>query len=471
LKEEQKEKLKELLLRKGFTFEERPHQEFLARGDKIVVNLYINGKVVFGGENKELIQEIQQFLLSIGSRDVKKEKKEYPLIPVTGTRIGTDEVGKGDYFGPLVIAGVLVAEGKEKELSILGIRDSKTLSETTISNIAIKLRSILTKNEYEVVWISPLRYNLLYKKLGNINRILGWGHARATENLLSNGTNCNVAIADQFGDQSYIENALMKKGRKIELIQVHKAERDMAVAAASILARDKFVYKLREMGEGYGMEFPKGSSNVIEFGKQFIKEYGIDTLANTAKIHFSITQQITGGVIPEIKEDVKTNLDVEPREPTEKDFDDTRIECYSLITTFEKDLRGFIEKELKKYYSEEWWEKGVDKNIRGRCEKLANSEEKKGRKARPIDCLEFPHYQFIITDKNNWPNIFSKIFGDKDKFLARLTILKDVRDPVAHARGHFNSKEKQDVITNIRNIRNLMSRQKEITSFGVVDKK
>ena len=175
---EQKEILKKLLEKKGFTFEERPYQDFLARGDNIVVNLYTSGKVVFGGSNKDEIKEIENYLLSIGAVETKKKEKEYPSINVTGARIGTDEVGKGDYFGPLVVAGVLLNEEKEKNLSKLGIRDSKTLSETTISNMATKIRRILSKEEYEVVWISPLKYNILYKKLRNLNRILGWGHAR-----------------------------------------------------------------------------------------------------------------------------------------------------------------------------------------------------------------------------------------------------------------------------------------------------
>ena len=469
LTQEQKDKLREYLEKKCFSFETRPYQEFLARGDNVVVNLYNSGKVVFGGSNKERIREIEAFLLSIGAAEVKKKEKKYPPIDASGTRIGTDEVGKGDYFGPLVIAGVLITEDEEKELSKIGVRDSKTLSETSISNMAFKIRSILNKEKYEVVWISPIKYNLLYKKLGNQNRILGWGHARAIENLLSNGRDCKVAIADQFGDQSYIENALMRKGREIELIQVPGAERDLAVATASILARDKFIYKLREMGESYGLVFPKGSSNVVEFGKQFVKDYGVDALLNVAKVHFSITREITGGFVPQVREDLKTDLGVVAKEPNEKEMEDARLECYSLITAFEKDLRDFIGKELRKYYGDEWWEKGIDKDIRGKCEKLARKEERKGRIVRPLDCLGFQHYQFILTDKENWTNIFSKIFSDKEWLLARLNILKDVRDPVAHARGEFGTREKLEVISTIRSLKNLMNKQKEITSFGVVE--
>ncbi|MGC9444120.1 MAG: ribonuclease HIII [Candidatus Methanospirareceae archaeon] len=307
LTEAQKAKLKEYLENKGFFFETRPYQEFLARKDAIVVNLYTSGKVVFGGSNKAGIQEIKDFLLSLGAVEVTKKEKEYPHIPVSGTRIGTDEAGKGDYFGPLVIAGVLITEDKEQELSKLGVRDSKTLGEKTISNLAFEIRRMLNKEDYEVIWISPVTYNMLYQKLGNLNRILGWGHAKEIENLLGTGKDCKIAIADQFGDQRYIENALMSKGREIKLFQLPKAERDLAVATASILARDTFVCNLKEMGERYGTVFPKGSSDVVEFGKQFVEENGVDALLQVAKVHFSITREITGGLVPQIKEDPKTD--------------------------------------------------------------------------------------------------------------------------------------------------------------------
>jgi ribonuclease HIII len=306
LTEEQKNKLRQYLETRGFSFETQPHQEFLARKDTVAVNLYTNGKVVFGGSNKAGIQEIKDFLLSIGSVEVPEKEKEYPPIAVSGTRIGTDEAGKGDYFGPLVITGVLITADKEQELSKLGVKDSKTLRETTISNLSFEIRRMLNSDDYEVILISPITYNILYQKLGNLNKILGWGHARAIENLLSTGKYCKVAIADQFGDQRYIENALMRKGREIELIQVPKAERDLAVAAASIVARDTFVCKLREMGESFRTVFPKGSSNVVEFGKQFVKENGVDALLHVAKVHFSLTREITGGFVPHIREDLKT---------------------------------------------------------------------------------------------------------------------------------------------------------------------
>lgn len=324
-------------------------------------------------------------MLSIGAKDVEKDRKEYPPINVSGTRIGTDEVGKGDYFGPLVIGGVLITEDKEEKVSKLGIKDSKTLSETTISNLAIKIRGILDKTEYEVIWISPIKYNILYNKLGNLNKILGWGHARVIENLLDNGKDCRTAIADQFGDQSYIERALMRKGRRIKLIQVPHAERDLAVAAASVLAREKFNQKFQEMCDSYGIGFPKGASHVVEFGKQLVREYGTNTLRNVAKVHFSTTQQITRDLTTQIDRNIDINLESVPKDMSQKKIEDTRLECFSLITGFEKELREFIKEELQRYYGSSWWEQGVNEDIRKKCEKLARQEFGKGREASPLD--------------------------------------------------------------------------------------
>jgi ribonuclease HIII len=468
LPRDQTEKFRKHLESKGFSFEKRPHQIFLARNEGVVVNLYENGKIVFGGNNYLLIEEIRDFLLSIGAKDIKRRKKEYPPIEVSGTRIGTDEVGKGDYYGPLVIGGILITEDKEEKISKLGIKDSKRLSETTISNLAIKIREILNKKEYEVIWISPIKYNILYNDLGNLNKILGWGHARTIENLLDDGKNCKIAIADQFGDQSYIERALMRKGRQIRLIQVPHAERDLAVAAASVLAREMFNQKFQEMCDSYGIQFPKGASLVIEFGKQLVKEYGIDVLRNVAKVHFSITQKIIGDFTPQIDRDIEVDLESVPKDIDQKEIEDTRLECFSLITGFEKELRKFIKRELEGYYGSSWWEQGVDENIRKKCEKLAGREINRGREVSPLDCLSFSHYDFILMSKKNWEHVFSKVFTDKQTLLGRLKILKNVRDPAAHARGAFRKEEKLEVVSTIKKLRNLMNRQQDLDSYGVL---
>lgn len=456
------------LKERGFSFEDRPHQVFLARNEGITVNLYENGKIVFGGNDFPRMEEIRDFLLSIGASNVKKHKKEFPPIDVSGTRIGTDEVGKGDYFGPLVVGGVLVVEDKEEELSTLGIKDSKTLGETTITNLAIKIRGILDKTEYEVIWISPIKYNILYNELGNLNKILGWGHARAIENLLNNEKDCKTAIADQFGDQSYIERSLMKKGRRIRLIQVPHAERDLAVAAASVLARERFNQKFQEMGDTYGKQFPKGASHVVEFGKQLVKEYGTDILRNVAKLHFSTTRQIIGDLPLHVDRSIDVNIESVPRDMGEKEIENTRLECYSLIAGFEKDLRAFIKEELEKYYGDSWWEQGVDENIRKKCEGMAKREIKQDREVLPIDCLSFSHYDLILTSQENWEHIFSKILGDKGVLLGKLKTLRDVRNRIVHVRGAFRIGEKLEIVSAIRTLENSMNRQRNLDSYEIL---
>ncbi len=367
----------------------------------------------------------------------------------------------------MVVAGVLVTEETEKVLKELGVRDSKTLSDTTISNMAIRIRQIVGRHAYEEIWISPLKYNLLYQKLRNVNRILGWAHARALENLLSNGVDCKQAIADQFGDERYIEDSLMRKGRQISLIQVHKAERDAAVAAASILARDVFLRKLEEMREGYLLDFPKGASNVVEFARQLVKTHGIGVLQNVAKLHFATTREVTGGSLPVIRAGVEERADLQsmPREATQRELREASLEIFNLINNFEGELRAFILEKLQAEYGDDWWTKAVDPNIRKKCEGRQQDETKKGRKVDLIECLEFPHYQMILTNHDNWDKVFSKIFRDSSKLVARLTIIKDWRDPVYHSRGVIGSKEKAEVVASINRLRRMMQMQVSLEEF------
>ena len=142
-------------------------------------------------------------------------------IPQLSARIGTDESGKGDYFGPLVIAGVFANEDMEKELYALGVQDSKKNTDSKNQELALKIKQILGKENYSIVFILPEKYNELYQKMKNLNSLLAWGHARAIENILAE-VNCDNAIADQFGNEEYINRALMEKGKSINLIQTQK---------------------------------------------------------------------------------------------------------------------------------------------------------------------------------------------------------------------------------------------------------
>jgi len=285
-------KFKAFLKSQGYSFEERPHQYFLARKPGLVVNLYNSGSIVLAGKDEQQKQAVRDFLDTIGAKLHIKNEKQYLPIHVTGTRIGTDEAGKGDYFGPLVVAGVVADESQIEKFVEIGIKDSKNLSDTTIGNLAIEIKKIVGKKNYSVIVLKPKKYNQLYEKQKNVNKILGWAHARVIENLLQQNSDCETAVSDQFGDESYIENALMKLGKKVELIQTPKAERELTVAAASILARSEFVQQMQKMSLKYDLLFPKGAVTVIAAAEEFVKSHGRRALADVAKIHFKTTKKI-----------------------------------------------------------------------------------------------------------------------------------------------------------------------------------
>ncbi|MCS6290095.1 MAG: ribonuclease HIII [Nitrospira sp.] len=207
------------------------------------------------------------------------------------SRIGIDESGKGDYFGPLVIAAVFVTPALEHDLALMQVRDSKKISDGRILEMAPDIRLLCP---HSLVAIGPQRYNELYAKIKNLNRLLAWGHARALENLLQQ-VECDLAIADQFGDERLILNALQEKGKQIRLVQRTKAESDLAVAAASILARAEFLQRLDRLSQELSTTLPKGASAAVELaGRMVVKKYGRDRLRSVAKLHFKTTEQVLG---------------------------------------------------------------------------------------------------------------------------------------------------------------------------------
>ena len=209
--------------------------------------------------------------------------------PSSGDRIGIDESGKGDYFGPLVIAAVRITPADEPDLRLMQVRDSKRISDGRILEMAPDIRRVC---RHSIVAIGPQRYNELYAKIKNLNRLLAWGHARALENMLEHAE-CPLAISDQFGDERFILNALLDKGKKIQLIQRPKAEEDIAVAAASILARAEFLLRLKRLSEEIGLPLPKGASQAVELAARVVvKKFGRERLNTVAKLHFKTTQAV-----------------------------------------------------------------------------------------------------------------------------------------------------------------------------------
>ena len=211
------------------------------------------------------------------------------LFPPAKGHIGTDESGKGDYFGPLIIAGFFLPDGQADVLRELGVKDSKRTSDNRCLEIAEVLKA---GYKHAVIAIGPEKYNELYDKLRNLNRLLAWGHARAIENILE-VVDCVQAVTDQFGDKAWVLNALMKKGRTIELVQNPRAEEDLAVAAASILARSEFLKRLSFLSKDFGLELPKGASSIVEDAAvKLVVRDGPEVLGKVAKLHFKTTGRV-----------------------------------------------------------------------------------------------------------------------------------------------------------------------------------
>lgn len=204
--------------------------------------------------------------------------------------IGVDESGKGDYFGPLVVAACYV--GPEHLAELEGVRDSKKLTDP----VATRLAQVIKRTcPHSVISIGPEKYNELYASIRNLNRLLAWGHARAIENVLELQP-CDLVISDQFADPAYLRKTLFEKGKAIELRSMVRAESDIAVAAASILARAEFLRRLKFLGDDNGVALPKGAGpQVLVVGKKVFAQGGLAALGKVAKLHFKTTDQVAAG--------------------------------------------------------------------------------------------------------------------------------------------------------------------------------
>jgi ribonuclease HIII len=283
--------LKRDLKMRHFEFRDVPYAHFGAssRGEKVSVTAYQNGKVVIQGKG---LADFVQFYLEPQLLGEVKFGYENILDPSRlEPRIGVDESGKGDFFGPMVVAGVFVNADTAQELMDLGVRDSKNISsDARIFELARGIRKTV-KNLYDVVTIGPEAYNRLRAKMGNVNSLLGWGHARVIENLLGK-VDAPKAISDQFGNKRIVQDALMARGKKIKLEQRHKAESDVAVAAASILAREMFLRGLKKLSDEYEIALPRGASAAVEeAAREFVGKHGKNALGKVAKLHFKTAQK------------------------------------------------------------------------------------------------------------------------------------------------------------------------------------
>lgn len=279
------DKLLHDLQQRDFEITVPPHTRFSAKKKGLTCTLYTSGKLVVQG--KESAEFIEFYL---EPEILKTFTFRHPLAQMdVSPHIGIDESGKGDFFGPLCVAGVFVPSDKFATLQALGVKDSKSLTDKTISKLAKEIQHHCL---YHIVKINPPKYNQIYADFKNLNRLLAWGHATTIEQLVQL-SGCQDVIIDQFADEWVVEQALKRKNLKVKLTQRHRAEEDLAVAAASILARYAFIQGLDRLSEEVGILLPKGSSKATQLaGQEVIRRWGEEKLKEICKQHFKTLDAI-----------------------------------------------------------------------------------------------------------------------------------------------------------------------------------
>jgi ribonuclease HIII len=282
----------------SFAFREVPHAQFAGSNEKVNVVFYQSGKLVVQGKGTEEFIEfvLEPEILKQATRGYEAVLNPELLMP----RIGVDESGKGDFFGPMCVAGVYVNPDIIERWKNAGIRDSKNISS---DNRIRELAELIRETGGCVTTVVPIgneAYNRLYAKMRSVNSLLAWGHARVIENLMGQRHRMNPpatrAISDQFAaTKDTVLKALMGMGREIELVQRHKAEEDIAVAAASILARHEFVTRLGKLEKEYQIPLPRGASAAVDkAARDFVEKYGAANLVKVAKLHFRTALRAQG---------------------------------------------------------------------------------------------------------------------------------------------------------------------------------
>ena len=248
-----------------------------------VATMYSSGKLVFQG--KEDFTTVMSSIKKVEKNCIEEDFKPH---------LGVDEVGKGDYFGPLVVVSCFVTEEFKKKIQLLGFADSKKFSDRKIENL---FNMVSDYPYYYTSVLYPKEYNELVDKYHNVSILLAKQHSKVIEmgltDLKNKNIDCEYVVIDQFStSKSRVENELGELGKECELIQHHKGESDIAVASASIMARGIFLKEWSKMSEEYQFDFPKGASNVISQGKEFVSMYGQEKLVDVAKVGFKTTKQI-----------------------------------------------------------------------------------------------------------------------------------------------------------------------------------
>jgi ribonuclease HIII len=292
LTNEQAAKLRELLDELGFKFSPKEYTLFFGQKDKLSVAVYTKGpKVLAQGRDVEAFVQFELEPKILGEARLGYEEVHSPEM--FEPHFGVDESGKGDFFGPLVVAGVYVDRLIARKLLDEGVQDSKRIgSDARIHSLAEIIRRE-TQGLFEVILIGPSRYNEMQSSFGNLNALLGWGHARVIENLLEKKPSCPRSLSDQFADARVIENSLRGRARELIIEQRPRAESDIAVAAASILAREGFINWLSQTSKKLGVQLGRGvSASIKDAARKVIEKGGVQALRTVAKVHFRTAHEV-----------------------------------------------------------------------------------------------------------------------------------------------------------------------------------
>lgn len=280
--------LRERLLDAGFADRDDPNAAWAMSGPGVSVAYYRSGKLLVQGKGAEdfgltWLDESPDAPASGDARDV-----------VTCETIGSDETGKGDYFGPLVVAAMCVNPDVALVLRELGARDSKEVADHAAREMSDQIEAAW-KDRVAVVVIGPERYNVMHGEFGgNLNRLLAWAHATAIAELASKH-GAKRAVVDKFADDRLVRDAVRKKGVEIVLEQRPRAESHPAVAAASVLARARFLRELKRLGDQHGHKLPKGAGTPVDVvAREIFRAEGMDGLRKVAKVHFKTTLKAQG---------------------------------------------------------------------------------------------------------------------------------------------------------------------------------
>lgn len=279
-----------------------PYAKWQAKDGDTVITLYESGKVVFQGKDADLASDfwITTEKLNSGKVDVKnsanKEKKEKldyinPKIYYAST-IGSDEVGTGDYFGPIVVTATFVAKENIPFLEELGVKDSKKMTDDKILEVVPK---IIKTIPYESIILSNKEYNEKYNSDINMNKIKAILHNKALMTIKNKEQNYDYIVVDQFAEPYVYFNYLKTSSNVVRNITfMTKAEdKCLSVACASIISRYIFLKEFDKLSKNLGMNLFKGASDKVdEQGLTIVKKYGIDKLSEIAKLNFKNTEKI-----------------------------------------------------------------------------------------------------------------------------------------------------------------------------------